>query len=56
MKNADFLGRGWSFPPTFNRYIPGVEMVEKEADVAGSLEILVTTALGERIMLPGIRL
>ena len=47
-----FLGRGWSFPPTFYRSRPGVEMLEEEADIASSLEILLTTARGERVMLP----
>ena len=50
--NLTFLGRGWSFPPTFNRSIAGVEMLEEEADIASSLEILLTTAQGERVMLP----
>ena len=50
--NLTFLGRGWSFPPTFNRSIAGVEMLEEEADIASSLEVLLTTSLGERMMLP----
>jgi len=50
--NLTFLGRGWSFPPTFNRSIAGVEMLEEEADIASSLEVLLTTSLGERVMLP----
>ncbi len=49
---TNFLGRGWSFPPTFKREIPGVQMLEKEVDVCSSLEILLSTTLGERIMLP----
>jgi phage baseplate assembly protein W len=47
-----FLGRGWSFPPAFNRSLLGAEMLEQEADIASSLEILLSTAQGERIMLP----
>ena len=47
-----FLGRGWSFPPTFNRSRNGVEMLEQEADIASSLEVLLSTAQGERVMLP----
>ncbi len=47
-----FLGRGWSFPPTFNRSISGVEMLEQEADIASSLEVLLATTRGERVMLP----
>lgn len=50
--NLPFLGRGWSFPPAFTRSIGGVEMLEQEADIASCLEILLTTALGERIMSP----
>ncbi|MCB0401164.1 MAG: GPW/gp25 family protein [Flavobacteriales bacterium] len=49
-----FLGRGWSFPPTFNNTTTmSVEMVEKEQDIQQSLEILLNTTRGERIMLPG---
>jgi hypothetical protein len=48
----DFLGRGWSFPPTFDRARGGVKMLEDEADIASSLQILMSTAPGERTMLP----
>lgn len=48
----DFLGRGWSFPPTFNADLQGVEMTEKNDDIQRSLQILLTTAIGERIMQP----
>lgn len=47
-----FLGRGWSFPPAFNRSIPGVDMLAQEADIASSLEVLLSTMRGERVMLP----
>lgn len=47
-----FLGRGWSFPPSFQRSTASVEMLEQEADIASSLEILLTTTRGERVMLP----
>lgn len=47
-----FLGRGWSFPPTFDRDAGGVAMLEGEDDVASSLHILLSTARGERIMVP----
>jgi hypothetical protein len=50
--NKPFLGRGWSFPPTFNRERVGVEMLVEEADIASSLEVLLTTMPGERVMLP----
>jgi len=47
-----FLGRGWTFPPTFDKALARVDMLEEEADVASSLEILLGTMRGERIMLP----
>jgi phage baseplate assembly protein W len=47
-----FLGRGWSFPPTFDSLAGGVAMLEEEIDIASSLEILLSTALGERVMFP----
>lgn len=49
---GSFLGRGWSFPPTFDPALPGVQMVELEADVASSLHVLLSTAQGERVMVP----
>ena len=51
--NQDFLGRGWSFPPTLLRDSASVTMLEQEADIASSLEILLSTAQGERILQPG---
>lgn len=50
--NLSFLGRGWSFPPAFDLNRAEVDMLEDEDDIASSLEILLTTGLGERIMLP----
>lgn len=50
--NLDFIGRGWSFPPSFDKGLPGVEMLEQEADIVASLQTLLTTAQGERVMLP----
>ena len=50
--NLPFLGRGWAFPPTFDRTTSGVEMLEEEADIVSSLEVLLSTAQGERVMLP----
>ena len=48
----DFLGVGWSFPPSFNTSLQSVEMTEKEVDIEKSLQILLTTAIGERVMQP----
>lgn len=50
--DRSFLGRGWSFPPTFSIRVPGVLMIEEEADIASSLEVLLCTSQGERTMLP----
>ena len=51
--NKSFLGRGWGFPPEFNKGTQAVKMLEDEADIKSSLEILLSTRLGERIMVPG---
>ena len=47
-----FLGRGWSFPPVFTRGDSGVQMVDEEEDIKQSLEILLSTIKGERVMQP----
>jgi phage baseplate assembly protein W len=49
---SSFLGRGWSFPPTFDKSGRQVIMLEGEQDIESSLQILLSTALGERIMQP----
>jgi phage baseplate assembly protein W len=49
---GDFLGRGWSFPPDFTLPVAGVAMLEDDADVASSLQILLSTTPGERVMQP----
>lgn len=46
------LGRGWSFPPEFNRNAATVEMVAAVQDINQSLNILLSTSIGERIMQP----
>lgn len=48
----NFLGKGWSFPPTFNKQLKEVQMTEKVDDIEKSLQILLTTTLGERLMQP----
>jgi phage baseplate assembly protein W len=47
-----FLGTGWSFPPTFNASSNNAVMTSDEADIQLSLQILLATRKGERIMLP----
>ena len=53
MENQSFLGRGWSFPPEFNNESRAVKMLEDEEDIRSSLQILLSTRPGERIMVPG---
>lgn len=48
----DFLGRGWSFPPRFDMTTQSVVMTERVEDIQKSLEILLSTRVGERIMQP----
>lgn len=47
-----FLGRGWSFPPSFENQGRSVHMVEAEEDIRQSLSLLMSTRIGERIMQP----
>ena len=49
---SKFLGIGWKFPPAFSLYSQTVEMVKDEANVDNSLEVLLATLPGERIMQP----
>ena len=50
--DRSFLGTGWSFPPTFRREWYGVEMVSDEENVKKSIQIILQTITGERVMLP----
>jgi phage baseplate assembly protein W len=47
-----FLGTGWSFPPTFENQGRSLRMAEGEEDVRQSLQILLSTSLGERVLRP----
>jgi phage baseplate assembly protein W len=49
--DSSFLGTGWSFPPTFASNGADVETVSAAEDVRQSLEILLGTQPGERILL-----
>ncbi len=50
--DSDFIGRGWGFPPAFDKTSAAVETVSGVEDIHQSLEIIFSTALGERIMDP----
>jgi len=47
-----FLGTGWTFPPAFDNISGSVEMVSDYKDIEQSLNILLSTSLGERVMQP----
>ncbi|GEP96029.1 GPW/gp25 family protein [Chitinophaga cymbidii] len=47
-----FLGKGWSFPPVFDKFEKEVVMLEAEESVRSSISLLLSTELGERVMQP----
>jgi phage baseplate assembly protein W len=47
-----FLGKGWSFPPEFDKRTKAVKMVAYAEDIQESLKILLSTVPGERVMQP----
>jgi hypothetical protein len=49
---ASFLGTGWAFPPAFSSVSGSVELVSEVEDIYQSLQILLSTRLGERVMQP----
>jgi phage baseplate assembly protein W len=51
-QNNSFLGTGWKFPPEFNKTLERAETSTAEVDISESLEIILSTRVGERIMLP----
>ncbi|MDO6436866.1 GPW/gp25 family protein [Cyclobacterium sp. 1_MG-2023] len=50
--DLDFLGKGWSFPPVFEKDSASVKMSTGLIDIQESLWILLSTRLGERVMQP----
>ena len=50
-KRGSIQGTGWGFPPTFSRG-EGVQMVADAEDIRQSLQILLSTEVGERVMQP----
>jgi phage baseplate assembly protein W len=47
-----FLGAGWSFPPEFRIDQKDIKMISDEEDIESSLHVLLSTRLGERVMVP----
>jgi len=50
--DKSFLGRGWSFPPAFSRTTKELILTSDEEDIKKSLEILLSTTIGERFLQP----
>jgi phage baseplate assembly protein W len=50
MTNQSFLGTGWGFPPAFTKGGANVALVSGNDDIEQSLQILLSTRLGERVM------
>ena len=44
------IGKGWKFPPVFGRAGHTINMVSGAAEVDQAIEILLKTAIGERLM------
>ncbi|MCK5087977.1 MAG: GPW/gp25 family protein [Melioribacteraceae bacterium] len=52
IEEKSFLGTGWDFPPTFTSNGKLLSIISDEDDIRSSLEILLSTRIGERIMQP----
>lgn len=51
MKNPNFLGQGWAFPPAFIKGSPTVvELTYADANIQENLSTLFSTRIGERLM------
>jgi phage baseplate assembly protein W len=50
--DTQFLGKGWAFPVSFNNQGRGVAVAQAEDDIRQSLQILLSTSIGERVMQP----
>jgi phage baseplate assembly protein W len=52
MKEANFLGIGWGFPPTFELASRQLSMTAKSDNIAQSINLILLTACGERSLMP----
>ena len=50
--NTSFLGQGWSFPPRFDLIQGQAVMANDETNIKQSIQHIVSTVPGERIMHP----
>lgn len=49
---SDFLGTGWSFPPTFHHSEKGVSLTSAETNIQECMAAILSTLPGERILHP----
>ena len=47
-----FLGTGWHFPPRVHPQTGRMETASQEEDIAQAIRLILSTRMGERIMLP----
>lgn len=52
MDNRDFLGSGWKFPLQIDPRTGKFAMSSREENIRESIEIILKTSLGERVMRP----
>lgn len=52
IKDKTFLGTGWGFPPSFSKETGTVSLTSDIEDINSSLNILLSTRIGERVMQP----
>jgi len=50
--DQQFLGKGWGFPVTFGNQGRAVTVAKAEEDIRQSLDILLSTHVGERVLNP----
>ncbi len=49
---ATYLGKGWDFPPKFLKSQGEIKLISDIEDIESSLQIIITTRRGERVMRP----
>jgi len=49
---AEFMGKGWAFPVECNRADGRFEVAEYETSITQAIQIILSTAPGERVMRP----
>ena len=45
-QQKSFLGKGWSFPPSFDKSRSEIQMVVEDEDIKESLQIYFSTRIG----------